>query len=113
MARSKVQTTRVPQSIAAGTHSIRRLASLPEQSQLSLLPLSLFSLLHLSPIDLDRQRFSSDLANNPRNVLSPIDVDIQRNCDSLVPTLYLADDMVDSKGSLSPLRRTTIFLFVP
>jgi hypothetical protein len=47
---------------------------------------------------LDRQKFINDLANNPRNVLSPMDAEIQRNCDSLIKTLPLAPDMLDSKG---------------
>ncbi|CAF3693226.1 unnamed protein product [Adineta steineri] len=51
-----------------------------------------------------RQKFINDLANNPRSVLSPIDADIQRNCDSLVPTLPLANDMIDSKGNMSAMK---------
>ncbi|CAF3747468.1 unnamed protein product [Rotaria sp. Silwood1] len=51
-----------------------------------------------------RQKFINDLANNPRNVLSPMDADIQRNCDSLVRTLPLAPDMMDSKGNMSAMK---------
>ncbi len=38
------------------------------------------------------------MANNPRNVLSPMDAEIQRNCDGLIKTLPLAPDMIDSRG---------------
>ncbi|CAF1157730.1 unnamed protein product [Adineta ricciae] len=51
-----------------------------------------------------RQRFTNDLTNNSRSVLSPLDADIQRNCDSLVPTLPSANDMVDSKGNMSAMK---------
>ncbi len=50
---------------------------------------------------LDRQKFINDLANNPRSVLSPMDGDIQRNCDSLVRALPSSPDMMDSKGNSS------------
>ncbi len=52
-------------------------------------------------IILDRQKFINDLSNNPRSVLSPMDAEIQRNCDSLIRTLPLSSDMMDSKGNLS------------
>ncbi|UJR13258.1 hypothetical protein I4U23_000279 [Adineta vaga] len=51
-----------------------------------------------------RQKFINDLANNPRSVLSSMDSDIQRNCDSLVPTLPSANDMSDSKGNMSAMK---------
>lgn len=53
---------------------------------------------------LDRQKFIADLANNPRSVLSPMDSDIQRNCDSLVKTLPLMGDMIESKGNMSAMK---------
>jgi hypothetical protein len=52
----------------------------------------------LKNIILDRQKFIHDLANNPRSVLSPMDVEIQRNCDGLIKTLPLGHDIMDSKG---------------
>jgi hypothetical protein len=39
--------------------------------------------------------------NNPRSILSPMDADIQRNCDNLVEILPSAGDMLDSKGNFS------------
>ncbi|CAF0791611.1 unnamed protein product [Rotaria sordida] len=51
-----------------------------------------------------RQKFINDLANNPRSILSPMDAEIQRNCDSLVKTLPLAPDMMDSKGNMSAMK---------
>ncbi|CAF1026249.1 unnamed protein product [Rotaria magnacalcarata] len=59
--------------------------------------------LYLSNINY-RQKFINDLGNNPRSVLSPMDAEIQRNCDSLVRTLPVATDMIDSKGNMSAMK---------
>ncbi|CAF4507079.1 unnamed protein product [Rotaria socialis] len=59
--------------------------------------------LYLSNINY-RQKFINDLGNNPRSVLSPMDAEIQRNCDSLVRTLPVAPDMMDSKGNMSAMK---------
>lgn len=61
---------------------------------------SSFALKRFFCVNLDRQKFLGDLANNPRNVLSPMDADIQRNCDALVRTLPSAADMMESRGEI-------------
>jgi hypothetical protein len=47
---------------------------------------------------LDRQKFLNDLSANPRHVLSPVDDEIQRQCDQLIRPIPCADEMLSSKG---------------
>ncbi|CAF4837020.1 unnamed protein product, partial [Rotaria sp. Silwood2] len=45
---------------------------------------------------LDREKVLSDLATDPRSVLSPMDSEIQLNSDRLIAILPSASDMINS-----------------
>ena len=67
---------------------------------------SLFSSLLFSPfvVLVDRQKFLSDLSSNPRQVLSPQDGEIQRQCDVLLRRLPVDYQFVDSRGNQSAMK---------
>ena len=53
------------------------------------------------------------MANNPRSVLSPMDAEIQRNCESLIETIPLRSDMIGSIGNLSSYFKSSILDKIP
>ncbi|CAF1459994.1 unnamed protein product, partial [Didymodactylos carnosus] len=51
-----------------------------------------------------RNKFLKDLSTNPRSILSPMDAEIQRNCDAFMATLPAGPSMADSRGNMSSMK---------